>query len=168
MTERLRSTMQAALQLCDWINESPHERGSINGLAAQVGYALRAALAEQEVNPASRVVDAAALILSDCGCSTNNEALLMRVAERISKLVCAEPVKQEPSKCCHQWMRLSAEPRASARCVDCGALKDVRPPRREWVSLTDEERQKIIDSTHPDNRWTLAERVEYRLKEKNT
>jgi len=39
--------------------------------------------------------------------------------------------------------------------------------RREWVGLTDEERQQILDTTHPDNRWTLAERVEYRLKEKN-
>lgn len=41
------------------------------------------------------------------------------------------------------------------------------PPRRGWVSLTEEERQQILDTTHPDNRWTLAERVEYRLKEKN-
>ena len=39
--------------------------------------------------------------------------------------------------------------------------------RREWRSLTEEERQRALDSTHPDNRWTLTERVEYRLKEKN-
>ena len=39
--------------------------------------------------------------------------------------------------------------------------------RREWVVLTNDERRQILDSTHPDNRWTLAERVEYRLKERN-
>lgn len=29
-----------AVQLCDWIAESPHQRGSINGLAAQVRHEL--------------------------------------------------------------------------------------------------------------------------------
>lgn len=34
-------TIARALQLCDWIAESPHQRGSINGLAAQVRHELQ-------------------------------------------------------------------------------------------------------------------------------
>jgi hypothetical protein len=43
------------------------------------------------------------------------------------------------------------------------------PPaaQRPWVGLTDEDRQIILDNTHPYNRWTLAERIEAKLKEKN-
>lgn len=43
-----RELMEKAARLCGWISESPHERGSINGMAAQLGYALRARL--QEIN----------------------------------------------------------------------------------------------------------------------
>ena len=45
---------QAALQailLCRWIDETPHQRGSINGMAAQVQHALEKALAEPEQEP---------------------------------------------------------------------------------------------------------------------
>jgi hypothetical protein len=40
--------------------------------------------------------------------------------------------------------------------------------QRPWVGLTDEDRQIILDNTHPYNRWTLAERIEAKLREKNT
>lgn len=40
--------MRAALELCKWIGETPHQRGSINGKAAQVAHALCAALAQAE------------------------------------------------------------------------------------------------------------------------
>lgn len=39
-----RELLQQTEMLCQWINETPHQRGSINGQAAQVGYALRAAM----------------------------------------------------------------------------------------------------------------------------
>jgi hypothetical protein len=35
---------EKAKQLCDWIAETPHQRGSINGLAAQAGHALHSAI----------------------------------------------------------------------------------------------------------------------------
>jgi len=41
------------------------------------------------------------------------------------------------------------------------------PPRREWQGLTKEERRGILDTTHPDSRWTLVERVEAALRAKN-
>lgn len=40
--------VRQAAQLCEWIALSPHQRGSVNGQAAQVGYALRAALQQPE------------------------------------------------------------------------------------------------------------------------
>jgi hypothetical protein len=40
-----------ALPLCEWIAESPHVRGSINGKAAQVDYAIRTALNALEAAP---------------------------------------------------------------------------------------------------------------------
>ena len=47
MNDALRTEIQQAVLLCQWIAESPHRRGSINGQAAQVGYALSQALAAQ-------------------------------------------------------------------------------------------------------------------------
>ena len=40
-------TLREALLLCQWIAETPHQRGSINGHAAQVAYAINSALAAQ-------------------------------------------------------------------------------------------------------------------------
>ena len=88
----------------------------------------------------------------------------------------AEPeVKQEPAD--DVWFEdrngaIRKSPRDCQR-FDAGGVPEAvwvngdRYVRREWRSLTDEERQRLLDSTHPDNRWTLAERVEYRLKERN-
>jgi hypothetical protein len=47
-----------------------------------------------------------------------------------------------------------------------GGLLSIHPPRREWVSLTDEERIKIIEfgSTLAD----IARAIEAALKERNT
>lgn len=45
-TERLKDVLRSALALCEWIDESPHRRGSINGQASQVAHSIRAALAE--------------------------------------------------------------------------------------------------------------------------
>jgi hypothetical protein len=42
------------------------------------------------------------------------------------------------------------------------------PPQREWVGLTDEEIKGVLETTHPENRWTIAERIEANLKEKNS
>lgn len=38
-----RAVLKSAMQLCQWISESPHHRGSINGMAAQVLHAASAA-----------------------------------------------------------------------------------------------------------------------------
>ena len=40
-------------------------------------------------------------------------------------------------------------------------------PQREWQGLTDEERNRVLETTHPENRCTIAERIEAKLKEKN-
>ena len=47
MTALQEAAMRKAILLCEWIAETPHQRGSINGQAAQVEYALRTALAQQ-------------------------------------------------------------------------------------------------------------------------
>lgn len=41
-----QKALKGALKLCEWIAETPHQSGSINGLAAQVEHALRAALSD--------------------------------------------------------------------------------------------------------------------------
>ena len=41
MTTLQEAAMRKAILLCEWIAETPHQRGSINGQAAQVEYALR-------------------------------------------------------------------------------------------------------------------------------
>ena len=44
----LRQAAQQAILLCEWIDKAPHERGSINGMAAQVKHTLEQALAEPD------------------------------------------------------------------------------------------------------------------------
>ena len=43
--------LTAAVQLCEWIAETPHQRGSINGKAAQVLYAASEAIAALQAEP---------------------------------------------------------------------------------------------------------------------
>lgn len=43
--ERKDALLRQALTLCQWISETQHTRGSVNGLAAQIRYA-----AEQEIS----------------------------------------------------------------------------------------------------------------------
>ncbi len=38
---------------------------------------------------------------------------------------------------------------------------------KPWQGLTDEEIKGVLETTHPENRWTIAERIESKLKEKN-
>lgn len=64
---------------------------------------------------------------------------------------------------CGKWA--GAYARGAGQPVD--DLCHCPPVKREWQGLTDEERQSVIDETHPDNRWTLAERIELKLKSKN-
>lgn len=47
-------------------------------------------------------------------------------------------------------------------------LASTLPPQRPWQGLTDEEIKGVLETTHPENRWTIAERIEAKLKEKNT
>lgn len=46
-----KEVMQQAQLLCEWIAEAPHQRGSINGLAAQVLHSISAALAAPQRQP---------------------------------------------------------------------------------------------------------------------
>ena len=57
MTALQEAAMRKAILLCEWIAETPHQRGSINGQAAQVEYALRTALAQQgeQAKPAAYI-----------------------------------------------------------------------------------------------------------------
>lgn len=55
-----KEVMQQAQLLCEWISETPHQRGSINGLAAQVLHSISAALAAPQ--PEKRLTG---LILSE-------------------------------------------------------------------------------------------------------
>ena len=59
MTALQEAAMRKAILLCEWIAETPHQRGSINGQAAQVEYALRTALAQQgeQAKPAAYITD---------------------------------------------------------------------------------------------------------------
>jgi hypothetical protein len=41
MTDEQANAIDRAIQLCEWIGETPHQRGSINGLAMQVAHELR-------------------------------------------------------------------------------------------------------------------------------
>jgi hypothetical protein len=47
----LGNAADEARSLCQWIAETPHVRGSINGRAAQVNYALSRALCNQAGPP---------------------------------------------------------------------------------------------------------------------
>lgn len=47
-----REAIRKAILLCQWIAESPHQRGSINGQAAQVQYALEQALSADSTSHA--------------------------------------------------------------------------------------------------------------------
>lgn len=40
--ETLKQALDNAKELCEWIRETPHQRGSINGKAAQVLHAISA------------------------------------------------------------------------------------------------------------------------------
>ena len=44
----------------------------------------------------------------------------------------------------------------------------LHPPQRTWVWLTKVERIELLESTHPNNRWSLLALCEAKLKEKNT
>jgi len=41
MMDEQANAIDRAIQLCEWIGETPHQRGSINGLAMQVAHELR-------------------------------------------------------------------------------------------------------------------------------
>lgn len=57
MTTLQDAAMRKAILLCEWIAETPHQRGSINGQAAQVEYALRTALEQVQPSVAQSMVD---------------------------------------------------------------------------------------------------------------
>jgi hypothetical protein len=48
------------------------------------------------------------------------------------------------------------------------AYMPITPPQRTWVWLTKVERIELLESTHPNNRWSLLALCEALLKEKNT
>lgn len=50
------AAMKRALQLCEWIAETPHQRGSINGLAAQLRYELQQEMSKALPEPCTDVL----------------------------------------------------------------------------------------------------------------
>ena len=50
---------------------------------------------------------------------------------------------------------------------DCTPLY-TEPPKREWVGLTQDETQVVLDSVHGKEWWDLLNAFEAKLKEKNT
>lgn len=49
--DTMRLALERAIMLCQWIAETPHQRGSINGMAVQVEHELQAALSQQGEQP---------------------------------------------------------------------------------------------------------------------
>ena len=86
---------------------------------------------------------------------------IVEFAETVAlRAALAEQEDAEHGKCRHQWMRVGLDPYASARCINCGTFKDVRPSRREWVGLTDEEIDKLFGKANTS--MYLAERLRKR------
>lgn len=44
--ERKDALLRQALTLCEWIAETQHQRGSVNGLAGQIRYAVQQELSQ--------------------------------------------------------------------------------------------------------------------------
>lgn len=72
------------------------------------------------------------------------------------------------NNCVHQWIYIGSKRQDVWRCIFCDEYKiNDATQKREWVGLTDEEIKGVLETTHPENRWTIAERIESKLKEKN-
>lgn len=78
----------------------------------------------------------------------------------------------------HEWFTTGVTEPGQYRCIHCGAwAKEIDPPRREWVGLTDEEVEGCIDESFEyaldrgniPNRYVTryARAIEAKLKEKN-
>lgn len=177
MTDRLREAAQAALSAMDDMAtdsrcaDMPASRTSEFDAARED---LRAALAEQDAEPVARAVEVAAMILSDCGCSTDNESLLMRVAGRISKEI--DALAEQEMYVPKGWKLVPEQPTeemlAATSWPGCATTDYAHmiaaapmPPRREWQGLTDEEVNGLWVSQPTISKFARA--IEAKLKEKN-
>lgn len=76
-----QQALKSALKLCEWIAETTHQSGSINGLAAQVEHAARAALAEEAMQ---RLTDEQQEIEAVTDCHDLNQARAAVVANLLA------------------------------------------------------------------------------------
>ena len=75
----------------------PHRHVAVDADVAQIKAALEALAAQQcNADPSCTTVALSEMILSDCGCSSNNTALVSRVANRIDAHMQAAPPVREP------------------------------------------------------------------------
>lgn len=185
MTPTQRAAMQAALEWLEHLEDRPHVRGSEDCHEDMIAE-LHAALAEP---PTDQDIEEHIDGLVECwrliGAKEAMRGMNMygpqdaiserglRKSEiehrRAIRAALAEPeVEQEPVAVARvDDLERGGRVRALAMNLSLDAPLYTAPPRREWRGLTNDERQRILDTTHPDSRWTLAERVEYRLKERN-
>ena len=84
-------------------------------------------------------------------------------AEQIGELFWLEPESDD--------VEIAAEQSDNYAAFHAGVrFARVHPPaaQRQWVGLTDEERNELWESTDTQDDWELLMRVEAKLKEKNT
>ena len=116
----------------------------------------------QQQEPSHSDIQLAEQIMSDCGCSTNNQRLLERITERLAKHRPAqqqEPVAWLSTDCIGERYLCFTKPKDN----DPVQPLYTTPPKRQWVGLTDEERRQILLDDPID--WIAA--IEAKLKEKN-
>ena len=81
--------------------------------------------------------------------------------KQMQALDTASAVKQEP-------VRIMGFDCVCGRRMEVSADQGVVPAQqRTWVWLTKVERIELLESTHPNNRWSLLALCEAKLKEKN-
>jgi hypothetical protein len=129
---------------CEWTLQQDRKR-----LHAMLGATPVRKLVEPVQEPSYLDVQLAEQIMSDCGCSTNNQRLLERITARLGnhKVPAAQPV---PVKTCHDGWPWPVAP-------------------KPWVELTDTE-VSILSAAlgfDPDAKVVIRE-AEAKLKEKNT
>ena len=118
----------------------------------------------------------AEMIISDCGCSTNNERLLERITARIEQHIRANtpPAQQAPVQKAMPENWFAGMPEEYRK----EAWRVATPPaaQRQWQSLTDEEIFSVLGNLQrkyngpptEDSRVVFAFAIEAKLKEKNT
>ena len=169
-----------------------YERGFVDGMSRQAQSSVdravnRMAQPEQEpvhYGPSSSIFGLAEMILSDCGCSSDYQPLLNRVAERIQGYIDTPPAAPQPEQepvawgvfdgpNLHDMFYAEEDAKDMARLKGDGSVVKplTTPPaaQRTWVGLTDEEVMNFYLFWVVDLQDIIGfyKAVDRKLKEKN-